>query len=671
MCGIAGIFNLRSRNLPDFDPDLVLNTIRHRGPDDDGAFIQGGVFLGARRLAIIDPESGHQPVSDESHRFHLVMNGEIFDYDLFMKDLLSRGHKFRSHCDTEVLVHLMEEEWSDALDVVDGQYAIAVYDQREERFLLARDRMGICPLYYAQVGDYLVFASEMKAIFATGLLEPRINLRSLDAVLAFGATPAPSALFEGVRMLEPGHYLEARNGRLTDRAYWDIPYNDAGQYPRRTLTQWTDEFREVLCGASRRRLKADVPVGVYLSGGIDSATVASMVADKGARMQAFTIGFPEPGFDETNQALQLADHLGFNVHVLRYSQGDLARDLPELIHACETPLISTESVPMLALSRLARQHVKVVLSGEGSDEALGGYLYFRWEALKQGLGDGLGGWLLNAVAKPILGRVLGERNPFIPQPVDRAWAVDIFGYYPAIMMKFFYFRLLREMTYSTEMLHRQRDLYDGEFLNLPLSRMRRWDPYNRTLYLSSRIFMTSHLLASRGDRALMANSVEGRYPFLDRTVQEFMAAVPPAIKTTWLTDKYLLRRTMAKRLPKAVIRRQKKPFLAPFGTPFVGQDATDYIRDLLSPQRIRALGYFDVNKVQHLVDYLTHEKQAYSEDRGESMRASRKATERLVAGMALTFVVSAQILADQVSQGRFWAGKNLSKLQRFDRPAVA
>jgi asparagine synthase (glutamine-hydrolysing) len=248
---------------------------------------------------------------------------------------------------------------------------------------------------------------------------------------------------------------------------------------------------------------------------------------------------------------------------------------------------------------------------------------------------------------------MGPVSPFLPSEADARWAQDLFGYYPGIMLKFFYFRALRAMVCSPDSLDRQVHAHDGEFLDLPRDRMRRWDPMNRTLYLSSRIFMSNHLLSSRGDRALMANSVEGRYPFLDRQVQEFMAAVPPGLKRRWRTDKYLLRKAMARRLPAEVIRRHKKPFLAPFGTPFVGTDATDEIRELLTPRKLSEFGYFDPAKVQRIVADLTAMKSEMSQDPGETMRPGPQHIHRTLLGMALTFVVSTQILEDHIRSGRF------------------
>lgn len=654
MCGIAGIFHLRGGALPEFNPEKILNSIRHRGPDDEGIFISDGICLGARRLAIIDPAQGHQPVQDESGRYHLVMNGEIFDYDRLIDDLLSRGHRFRSRCDTEVAVHLVEERWTEMLESIDGQYAIAAYDQKRNRLLLARDRMGISPLFYARVGDNLLFASEMKAIFATGLIRPELDPRSLDAVLAFGCVPAPRTMFKGIKSLPPGNYIEAGNGCISRVTYWDIPFNDAGDYPQRSMREWSEQFRDILFQACRRRLKADVPVGVYLSGGIDSSTVAALSVQAGdINRQVFSIGFPEPGLDESSEAKRVSDYLGIQMHLLTYSQSDLTRDMPRMIYHGEMPLISTESVPLLALSALASKHVKVVLTGEGSDESLGGYQYFRWESLKELAGKGLGLKILKGISNPVFTRCFGPRNPFFPQGEDFAWANELFGCYPANMMKFLYFRIMRKMVYSDHHWARQEKLSDTEFLQLPLDKMRRWDQVNRTLYISSRIFMTTHLLGSRGDRVLMANSVEGRYPFLDRKLQEFLGTVPPTVKTGWRTEKFLLRRAMSKHLPREVIHRRKKEFLAPFGTPFVGSDATDHIRDLLSPKKINEFGFFDPDKVQRIADDLVEIKADANKDRGRVIRLNRSAIKRLIDGVAMTFVVSTQMLADHVAKGSF------------------
>jgi len=654
MCGIAGIYNLRGRGLPAFSPAVVLASLRHRGPDDEGSFSDDRAFLGVTRLAIIDPAHGWQPVADEANRLHLVMNGEIFNYKDLTAELKSRGHAFHSHCDTEVALHLIEESWAGALDRLDGQFAIAAYDAGENRLLLARDRMGIAPLYYAVVGDRLVFGSEMKAIFATGLVRPEIDPRSLDAVTAFCCVPAPRTVFRGVRQLPPGRYLEVKGGVVAERTYWDIPFNDAGQYPSKRVDEWAEEFREVLRGACNRQLMADVPVGLYLSGGIDSSAVASMVADRtDVSRHVFSIAFPEPGFDESRWTADVARFLGINMHVLTYHQHDLASDLRRHLYHGETPLVSTEGVPLMALSKLASREVKVVLTGEGSDESLGGYEYFRWDAARSSLGNGLAAKAFYAAVRLGMRFLMGERNAIAPTPEDAAYAQELFGFDPSIMAKFLYFRMVRELVYSDEMLARQGRLSDAEFLDLPRDRMRRWDLLNRTLYLSSRILMTNHILASHGDRAVMANSVEGRHPFLDRAVQEFLGAVPPGVKTRIFSSKFLLRRAMKGRLPRKIVGRRKKMFLAPFGTPFVGQDATDEIRDLLRPERIREFGYFDPEKVRRLVGRVEAVKETVAADRGDNFRIRRHVVERTIQGMAMNFVVTTQMLEEMVRRGEF------------------
>ncbi len=650
MCGIVGAFSLTGEPLPEMDRLAAMMSIHHRGPDEGGEYLATGVFLGARRLAIIDPAHGHQPTHDETGRYHLAMNGEIYDYDLHLRRLTEAGHVFHSHCDTEVAVHLVEDHWAEALDLIDGQFAIAAFDQREHRLLLARDRMGICPLFYAQVGNCLLFASEAKALFATGLVEPKINPRAMDAMLSLGCVPSPLSMYDNVRALPPSHYLDVRQGQLTQRRYWDIPYPQAGQYERRSANDWAEELREALTYAAQRRLKADVPVGMYLSGGIDSATIASLVADNEAvRSRVFTIGFPERSLDESDQTKRIAAALGVDAHVLMYQQKDLARDLPQLIHTAETPLVSTESVPLMALSGLAAQYGKVVLTGEGSDEALGGYRFFRWEAFQQSFGRLAAGLVARRYR-----RSLRELNPMIPSDADRQWANEVFGFYPAAMMKFRYMRLVRAMVYTDDMLARSSRASDAEFTTaLPLETIKTWDPLNRSLYISSRVFMAHHLLGAHGDRALMANSVEGRYPFLDRRVQELLAGVPPKFKTTWNTDKLLLRRAMAHRLPDEVIKRRKKPFLAPFGTPFVGDTATDLIRELMTPRMLKEYGFFDPAKVTTLTAAVEAlDAQPVSSKPADPLKFTRSSIENTVHGMALTFVVSSQLL-EYMTRDRF------------------
>ncbi len=654
MCGIVGVFSLNGAPVPEFDASAALAALRHRGPDDEGLFEDGRAMLGATRLAIIDPAHGQQPVSDEAGRYHLVMNGEIYDHEPLMAELKARGHRFRSRCDTEVAVHLVEEQWTGALETIDGQFALAAYDSAEGRLMLARDRMGISPLFYAQAGDCLVFASEMKGIFATGLMEPELDPRSLDAVLLFGTVPAPRTMFRGVRALWPGRYLEVEAGRISEHEYWDIPYGPAGDYSRKSDRQWAGELRELLMWAARRRLRADVPVGLYLSGGIDSSTIAALTGDAGdIRRHVFSITFNEPRFDERTEAKSVAAFFGIDPHVLVYDQERLAADVGRLVYHAELPMASTESVPLMALSGVASHEVKVVLTGEGADEALGGYHYMRWELMREAAGRGIFRHVLERLGRRVFARRLGKRNPLTPTPEDLAHAHEIFGCCPSVYATFWGIRRVRDMVYSDDMAARQSRESDGDFLGLPQDRMRAWDPLHRSLYISSRVFMTSHLLGARGDRALMANSVEGRYPFLDRQIQEFLAGVPPLVKTRWNCQKRLLRRAMADRLPRDVIQRTKRAFLAPFGTPFVGEGVREEIRELVTPQALERFGYFDPGKVGRIASRLAALKDSLWQERAVKFQLSPQMVETMLLGTAMNAVVTTQLLADQVDRGMF------------------
>ena len=659
MCGIFGVFSIDGRPIPDLDAKAALDAIRHRGPDDEGIWRDAHTLLGSRRLSIIDPTGGHQPMADESGSRRIVMNGEIYDYETMLSELQNAGHRFQSRCDTEVALHLLEGRLDDALERIDGQYAIAYHDSRRNRLLLVRDRTGICPLFYALKDGMLVFASEMKAIFASGLVEARIDVRSIDAVSCFGCVPSPRTLFEGVLSLPAGHYLTAdraagRAGsgvsleaQLRVERYWDIPYPPAGEYENRGESEWADELRGALEASVRRRLRSDAPVGLYLSGGIDSATVGALLRNaEPVRGRVFSIGFPERNYDESARTRRLASYLGLTEQYLRYSQDDLAADIPRLLYHAESPIISTESVPLFALSGLASRHVKVILTGEGSDEALGGYDYFERDVLVGRLESNGIGALLRPAAKLWLRSALGRDNPVFPSTSVRAWSEEIFGCYPAVAIQMFYWKALRAMTYSGTMLERAEHRSDAELVSLPIAEIKKWDPLNRSLYLSSRLFLQGHLLAAHGDRALMAHSVEGRYPFLDRQVQELIARVPPELKIrrrgVRTQEKHLLRRAMSRDLPREVLTRRKKPFLAPFGTPFVGTHAPEYVRELLSERVIRDFGYFDPNRIGEI--RLRLERVADSR-RGPAVPGMNRASvNETVDGMALVFALSVQLL---------------------------
>lgn len=653
MCGILGIFSLDGRPLPPASAMARgLAALVHRGPDDGHHVRTARLHLGARRLALIDPAHGRQPVWDERRRHLFAMNGEVYDSDRLLRGLEARGHVLRSRCDTEVAAHLFEESWAGALGTIDGQYALAVHDTVTGGLLLARDRMGIVPLVYAVRDGFLVFGSEARALFATGLVHPRLDPVALDAVLSVGCIPAPATAFEGVHSLPAGHLLEVRDGKLEVREYWALAYPAAGEGERRPREDWSAALRETLDRATRRRLVADAPVGIFLSGGLDSSAVAALAARAdGPPRPLYSIAFPEPGFDERAEAERVARHLGVETNLMVYGQDELARDFPAFVEHAEAPFLNAEGVALFALARRAARDVKAVLAGEGSDESLAGYTYFRWEALRGRLEGSWWGRAFLGLVRAGSDLWMGDPNPLFPPAADLAWARDRFGFVPAGMMQMIYWRRIRGLVYSED-AHARSDT--GEALAgiaLPGSDFDRWSPMSRSLWFSSRTFLANFLLPVRGDRALSAHSLEGRYPFLDREVVELAARIPPELKAVPGDEKVVLKEAMRGLLPPATLARRKKMFLAPFGTPFVGPGAPEYVRHLLDGTSLARSGLFDPAKVASLVGALAGWRDEAARDRGESVRFDPRVVARTVAGMALNFVLSTEVLAESVRTG--------------------
>lgn len=659
MCGILGLFHLRGAPLSAAEgAPLALAALRHRGPDDSAFWRDTGVFLGATRLALVDPAHGRQPVRDEAGRYHLVMNGELFPDENTSEVLRSRGHRLRSRCDTEFAVHLFEEQWSGALEQIDGQYAIAVHDRAERRLLLARDRMGICPLYYALVGEVLVFASEPKALFALGLLEPRIDPLALDSVLAFGCVAAPQTTWLGIRALEPGTFLEARDGALKVIRYWDCPYPDAGTHRVRSAAAATEELESLLDSAVRKRLRADAPVGLFLSGGLDSSVVAGLAARQGKQdLRTYTIGFPETAFDERNRTRELAGRLGLSLDEVLSTQPDVAAAFPDHVFHLESPTIVTFGVSLEALTRRAARDVKAALTGSGADELFGGYDFFGYDYWRRRVEQSFLSPLLVPLCRRALRFWLGVDDTVFPSDGSRAWSTATFGFHPAFMIWMSRWRALRELLYSDDMLARPAALTAVPAPDFPRTKMQRWEPLDRSLYVTGRLWLSEFALGSLGDRTSMAHSLEQRHPFLDRQVVEFAAGAAPALKWRPFQEKLLLRQTARRILPSDCPIHRKQPFQAPLGTPFVGPDSPDWCRELLSRRRIESSGWFQPVGIEGAVRRLA----AYKErDRlaavasGRSRRISRAESLAYYRdGAAVTFALSVQLLDDFVRRGRF------------------
>lgn len=638
MCGIAGIAS-PNHDLNQLAVETVVRMatqLRHRGPDDSGVFAGARAVLACQRLAIVDPENGNQPVFDESRQVSAVFNGEIYNHLALRQELLSRGHTFRSCCDSEVLVHLYEEEGPEMIKRLEGQFAFGLWDANKRCLLLARDRFGICPLFYLELDDTLVFASEIKAILAAGFCDPELDESALAEVICLGTSVAPRTMFRSIYALPPAHLLIIDMAGRSTRCYWELDIPRQNDRPALPTSTYIAGLTERIDTAVRRTIAVDVPVGTFLSGGLDSSLIASAAAHAaGTPFPAFSIGSRHRFFDETQAAARAANHVGAPLETIMGDEELIAQNFEKLIQSAETPLLSTEAAALMALTGRAQSKVKVILTGEGADEAFGGYLCFRQHRVVG---------LLNA-------------NPRLPGRNLIHWGAQAFygsdyllpsaerceeiraavGSFPAQTYEYEFCRSV-----GSRVLHDERwrkvEAYPL-WQSLPIKREaiagRHW--LDQSLYLGYQIMLPNYLLGPHGDRVMMANSVEGRYPFLDRDLVEYAAQIPPQLKLRWLTEKYILRRAARNWLPETIATLRKKRFMTPFGSPFLGQHVPSLIRELLTPDALLDYGHFDPSKVSRVIHDLQRPR-----EKSRAKRA-RNLLELLALGMALTLVVSMQL----------------------------
>jgi asparagine synthase (glutamine-hydrolysing) len=637
MCGIAGMIDLTGRRAaPEGCLAAMAGALVHRGPDQDGFLQLPGVGFASRRLSIVGVADGRQPIANEDRTIFVIFNGEIFDYPELRRELEGRGHRFETHCDTEVIPHLWEELHAEMFDRLRGQFALALWDQGRGQLVLARDRFGICPLYWTRQttaeGEWLLFASEIKALLATGLVPARPDVRGIDQVFTFFAQPGPVTCFQGVQALLPGHFLTIRQGpeghpaQVDDRIYWAMDYPAQGdEMDGRDPGPMVDRLEELLLRAVARRLRADVPVAAYLSGGVDSTLVLAMANRvAGHPLPAFTIRIQEPYLDETRPARLAADRLGVKPALVNCGPAEILGAYPALIRAAEFPVNDTCCAALLLLAREVHAHgYKVALTGEGADEGLAGYPWYKLHKLLGRLdaipGLPLGRWLRRAYLR-LSGaeRLSREQAPRSEEALggDNAW-LDIYGMVSLSRLPLYGPRLRERLAHSPY-----------EDLGLDSSRMRRWHPLNRSLAVGMRIHLPGLLLSSGGDRVAMHSSVETRYPFLDEGVVDFLASMPPRWKLHGLRDKYLLRLVAQRWLPPSIAWRPKTPFRAPFDSP-VKEPVPAFVEQLLSDESLRRTGYFDIAGVRYW-------RKAYPRMRLDS-------GPRLAVELGLTGVVATQL----------------------------
>jgi asparagine synthase (glutamine-hydrolysing) len=603
MCGIAGMIDLGGkRTAPRGAVAAMARALYHRGPDEDGFLSEPGLELANTRLSIVGLADGKQPISNEDQTVWTVFNGEFFDYPEKRQALEGKGHRFRTHTDTEILPHLWEDHREGLFEHLRGQYAVCVWDKKTNEVVIGRDRAGICPLFYAvrrhDGTDWLLFASEAKALFASGLVEPKADWRGLNHVFTFFALPGPVTVFDGVTILQPGHFLHLKLGRTTaaeaekQTAYWRVNYPDRGQEDYGAdEARVVDGFEAVLLGAVQRRLRADVPVVSYLSGGVDSSLVVAM-ANKalGRPIPTFTISVQGEGLNEETEALRVARHLGCQPVVVKSGHDDLRARYPELIGAAEIPVVDTSCLALLQLARSVHDHgYKVALTGEGADEWLAGYSWFKINKLVGFLdrtpvlpvGGALRTLFLKATGQPTF-PFRNYRNTLARIGGPNGW-LDLYGMMSLNKLRFFAPHL-REKTLTAS---------PWDELNLHPD-LNRWHPFHRQMYLGSRIMLPGHLLSSKGDRVAMHSSVETRYAFLDEDVLAYVSKLHPRWKLRGLLkDKFVERKVAERWLPKDVAWRRKMMFRAPMDSWSAVGGAGGWIEQVLSPESLRKAGYFD------------------------------------------------------------------------------
>ena len=604
MCGIAGMLRLGGSGIAAEALAAMISALAHRGPDERGIHTCNPVGLAHARLSIIDLACGQQPMSIADGKLWITFNGEIFNYIELRDELIQKGHKFTTRSDTEVILHLYQEHGEDCVKWMNGQWAFAIWDAEKNKLFLSRDRLGIRPLFYTQTADSFVFGSEIKALLACPEVESKLDLQALDQIFTFWVTLPPRTAFKNIWQLPPGHSLVFQNGSIRIWQYWKLEYapeNDVADGEEKKLTE---ELLSLLLDATRIRLRSDVPVGAYLSGGLDSTVITALTKLLvGERLRTFSVSFDDAEFDESAYQKEASEFLHTQHSDVRCSYEDIARVFPDVVRHAEQPILRTAPAPLFLLAKLVRDSgFKVVLTGEGADEILGGYDIFKEAKIRRF-------WGRNPESRwrPLL---LKRLYPYMDgiQRQPTAYLKRFFHVTQEDLTNPFFSHLPRwELTAKLKML--LSNAVRAEILSYdPISELEQalpsayqsWAAFNRAEYLEAMYLLPGYILSSQGDRMAMAHSVEGRYPFLDYRVVEFAAKLPPNLKMKVLDQKHLLKQAANGLIPASIQKRHKQPYRAPDGKSFFTR-TRDYVEHVLCRETIEGHRIFNSQAVSGLV----------------------------------------------------------------------
>lgn len=584
----------------------MLGIIRYRGPDAFGMYLDRFAGLGSTRLSIIDLNTGDQPIHNEDESVWVVLNGEIFNYPELRQDLESKGHQFYTKSDTEVLVHLYEDHGANLFEFLNGQFALAVWDHRKETLLLGRDRVGIRPLFYYKNKGRLVFGSEIKELLLDDKIPRQIDSQVLSDIFTCWAPLGPYSVFKDIFQIPPGHFATFSNKGMEIKPYWELSFQDSDSWDR-PLSDWAEELKDLLLDSAHIRLRADVPVGAYLSGGLDSAFITSLVKNNfNNHLQTFSVSFADDRFDESAFQEKAVEALHTDHKSIKITNNEIGKFFQNVIWHAEIPLLRTAPTPLFRLSKLVRDNnFKVVLTGEGADEIFAGYNIFKEDRIRRF-------WarfptsktrpkLLERLYPYIFEEGNGKTKLFLEKFFQKgmeetdspAYSHMLRWENTSSLKKFFSNDFLEHAESVEDFIKRFASGLPNEFMS--------WDSISRAQYTEISIFLSNYLLSSQGDRMAMANSVEGRFPFLDHRVIEFASRIPCRFRLNGLKEKYILKKTAQNAIPQDLIERPKQPYRAPISRSFFNDSPPDYVEGMLSENSIGKNGYFEPKKVARLV----------------------------------------------------------------------